>query len=292
MRIYPLYEYLLTFEFKISRIEYNEYLMVKDDVFDNLSVADFKNANFYYDEKFITNKLQSLKSQLSYFKEILVCGMERFGEKDESRTLFRYFNDKLQEKGALLIIDEVKGSVRVVSFFIEDLIDLIRHRIEIVDSLLSGFDYSYSEDPIYYPFVPNERYMKFYRERDYPTVDDWVRCKIHNVRFPEFSEESRTLFNHSDAFDEFWRLIDQYKILEMDKNKVCVFMRKLQLECYFKDEITMNELAQFTTGTTKFLNIKRTPYTAKYMTAGKITEENWKDFLEKIDSEFKLRTFK
>jgi hypothetical protein len=142
MRLYQLYDYLLSFEFDAHNYKGTEYIVVNDGVIDQLFVEEFKKDNFCFDDRFLSEKLTSIKAQLVYFHTLIKKGLDDFNGNDNSKSLFKLILLKLKEKGVHFNVDPFNGNTRIVYFLVFDLLDLIETRIKIVDAMILGYDYN------------------------------------------------------------------------------------------------------------------------------------------------------
>jgi hypothetical protein len=243
MRLYQLYDYLLSFKFEAHNFKGTEYIVVNDNVIDELYVKDFKRDNLCFDDRFLSEKLSSIKAQLGYFQTLIEKGLEDFDGNDNSKSLFRLILLKLQNKGLHFNTPPFNGNARIVYFLIFDLLDLIENRIKIVDAILSGYDYSLDDQFVHYEIIMNRKTEAFYKLNGYPTKPDWYRIRANDTTWPKIAEDYRFYFKPK-ALLEYPRLFEINDIQSATKEKVRMFFKLLRDYGHFKYKLENEELAE------------------------------------------------
>lgn len=243
MRLYELYDYLLSFEFEAHFYKGKEYIVVNDNVIDELYVEDFKKDNFCFDDRFLSEKVLSIKNQLVYLHTLTKKGLDDFDGKDKSGSLLKQILKNLQEKGFHFNISPFNGNVRIVYFLIYDLLDLIENRIKIVDAILLGYDYSLEDQFPTYEIFMRSAQKKFYELHDYPSKAEWYRIRWNTMTWPTIAEDYRFYFKEN-ALPEYQRLFEVNDIQSATKEKVRMFFKMLRDHGYFKYKLETDELAE------------------------------------------------
>lgn len=243
MRLYELYDYLLSFEFEAHFYKGKEYIVVNDNVIDELYVEDFKKDNFCFGERFLSEKLLSIKNQLVYLHFLTKKGLDDFDGKDNSDSLLKLILKKLQEKGFHFNISPFNGNVRIVYFLIYDLLELIENRIKIVDAILLGYDYNLEDQFPAYDIVIGGAQKEFYELHDYPSKAEWYRIRWNTTTWPTIAEDYRFYFKEN-TLPEYQRLFEANDIQSATKEKVRMFFKMLRDHGYFKYKLETDELAE------------------------------------------------